>query len=259
MIPGPIAALYESVARQQALFSRILPLRLQRFAIDYYLLYRILDTVEDTGRTDLLDLIGEDFISGLGEAASLLAERVDIPLKYKNLCGEWPAILDFHLSFAEESRMHIEITGMKMARGMRQFIGKPLTSITDLQDYCYYVAGIVGELSDEFFGSRGGVHLGIYLQLVNILRDYRGDVAGGRRYPPVSEVVALARTKEKAIERYLESQVRGEIRSYCDALYRVAKLHFDAYEKGMKPSAAKIFARLPLKLKMEFVRYKIIR
>jgi phytoene synthase len=64
-----------------------------------------------------------------------------------------------------------------------------------LRGYCYNVASIVGLISIEIFGYRGGetarshaADLGIALQLTNILRDILEDAARGRIYIPAEEM-----------------------------------------------------------------------
>lgn len=61
----------------------------------------------------------------------------------------------------------------------------------ELEAYCYRVASVVGLLSIEIFGYRNPVcreyarHLGLALQLTNILRDVRVDAGRGRIYLPL--------------------------------------------------------------------------
>jgi farnesyl-diphosphate farnesyltransferase len=88
--------------------------------------------------------------------------------------------------------------------------GLSLRSIEELKDYCYVVAGLVGEmLTDLFVLGRPSLDeaapflraraatFGEALQLVNILKDADADGAEGRRYLPEGvprgEVFALAR------------------------------------------------------------------
>ena len=66
----------------------------------------------------------------------------------------------------------------------------------ELKRYCYLVASIVGLISIEIFGYRGGeearrraADLGIALQLTNILRDVQEDLQRGRIYLPEEELV----------------------------------------------------------------------
>jgi farnesyl-diphosphate farnesyltransferase len=85
-----------------------------------------------------------------------------------------------------------------------------LTSIEELRDYCFVVAGLVGEmLTDLFllgqpslegaapFLRERAATFGEALQLVNILKDADADGAEGRRYLPEGvprgDVFALAR------------------------------------------------------------------
>ena len=64
-----------------------------------------------------------------------------------------------------------------------------------LRDYCYNVASVVGLITIEIFGYRGGetarahaADLGIALQLTNILRDLQEDGERGRIYIPSEEM-----------------------------------------------------------------------
>ena len=65
----------------------------------------------------------------------------------------------------------------------------------DLKRYCYLVASVVGLISIEIFGYKGGeearghaANLGIALQLTNILRDVQEDLQRGRVYLPEDEL-----------------------------------------------------------------------
>lgn len=63
-----------------------------------------------------------------------------------------------------------------------------------LEEYCYYVASVVGLLMCPVFGLRGrealpqAVDMGIAMQLTNILRDVREDLEKDRIYLPASEL-----------------------------------------------------------------------
>lgn len=69
-------------------------------------------------------------------------------------------------------------------------------TFADVRRYCEKVAGTVGRLLVEIFGyrdpdaSRLAVDMGIALQLTNILRDLREDVARGRIYLPRQDLAA---------------------------------------------------------------------
>ena len=89
----------------------------------------------------------------------------------------------------------------------------------ELRDYCYVVAGIVGEMLTELFVldrpdleavapdlRRDAPKFGEALQLVNILKDAASDSSQGRRYLPEgverAEVFALARQDLATAGRY---------------------------------------------------------
>lgn len=65
-----------------------------------------------------------------------------------------------------------------------------------LRSYCYKVASTVGLICVEIFGYENPAtrhyaeELGLALQLTNILRDVRGDLARGRLYIPLDELAA---------------------------------------------------------------------
>jgi phytoene synthase len=68
-------------------------------------------------------------------------------------------------------------------------------SFEELKRYCYLVASVVGLISIEIFGYRGGeqareyaADLGIALQLTNILRDVQEDLQRDRIYLPQEEM-----------------------------------------------------------------------
>jgi farnesyl-diphosphate farnesyltransferase len=100
--------------------------------------------------------------------------------------------------------------------------GLVLKSLDDLREYCYTVAGIVGELlTDLFLLEESSLQaaapvlrpraraFGEALQLVNILKDSDEDAAEGRRYLPAgvprADVFALARRDLGAAGEYIEA------------------------------------------------------
>lgn len=101
-----------------------------------------------------------------------------------------------------------------------------LVDVTDLRDYCYVVAGIVGEMLTELFvlgAPRLGpsapflreraATFGEALQLVNILKDVAYDREEGRRFLPAAvgraEVFALARRDLDAATEYVHEIQRA--------------------------------------------------
>ncbi len=78
-----------------------------------------------------------------------------------------------------------------------------IATLADLERYCHGVAGVVGLLSCEIFGSvRPGdpqvpqlaVRLGFAMQLTNVLRDLREDAERGRCYLPADDLLRFGCT-----------------------------------------------------------------
>jgi phytoene synthase len=81
------------------------------------------------------------------------------------------------------------IDGMEMDLNWHSY-----QSFADLREYCYRVASAVGLICVEIFGYESprtreyAVNLGLALQLTNILRDLKEDVARGRIYIPLEDL-----------------------------------------------------------------------
>ena len=98
---------------------------------------------------------------------------------------------------------------------------------TELEQYCYRVASVVGLLSIEIFGYRNSAcrqyadYLGKALQLTNILRDVRSDAERGRIYLPLEVLERFGVTEEEILRfqysdrfRDLATSVAGHARGY---------------------------------------------
>jgi len=81
-------------------------------------------------------------------------------------------------------------------------------TFAELSEYCYRVASAVGLVSIEIFGYKNvrcrdyAYHLGLALQLTNIIRDVGSDLAnGGRIYLPLDEMARFNYSEEELIQR----------------------------------------------------------
>src|SRR6185503_10173038 len=89
------------------------------------------------------------------------------------------------------------IDGMEMDLKWRSY-----QSFADLREYCYRVASAVGLICIEIFGYESprtreyAVNLGLALQLTNILRDLKEDVARGRIYIPLEDLERYGYSQE---------------------------------------------------------------
>src|SRR5262245_52514714 len=227
MKTASLEALLEQTSRNFALAIPALPEPTRREVMIAYLLFRIADTFEDAAHWPPDDRIAAlaDF-NGLLRAysrqdaerlsKSWVARRVAHHAGYQELMGEVPFVFDSFFALSPGAIPPIREHVMRSADGMASIVARTrggeltLHSVRELQDYCYIVAGIVGEMLTELFlldrPALSGIApflreraatFGEALQLVNILKDSAVDAEEGRRYLPAevpkSEVFRLAR------------------------------------------------------------------
>jgi farnesyl-diphosphate farnesyltransferase len=200
-----------------------------------YLLFRIVDTFEDATRwpPDRRMAAIRDFLPLLEKPDPARARRFaqrcasDPPVDhagYMELLSEIPFVLACLHALPAPSRDILRVHVRQSAEGMIEVVARSgadrvlrLGSIPELRDYCYVVAGIVGEMLTELFLLNHQVApardflrarsrlFGEALQLVNILKDAEVDEREGRIYlPPAqqAEVISLAREDLRAATEY---------------------------------------------------------
>ncbi len=219
--------LLEKTSRTFALSIPVLPEPTRREVMVAYLLFRIADTFEDASHWPPDARIGAiaDFNVLLCAcdrpraerlATDWVAREVAHHAGYRELMTETPFVLDAFFALSPGAIPPIREHVVRSAEGMASIVARTrggqltLHSVRELQEYCYIVAGIVGEMLTELFLLDRPVLSGIAaylreraatfgeaLQLVNILKDSAADAEEGRRYlpadVPISEVFALAR------------------------------------------------------------------
>lgn len=231
-------------SRTFALAIPLLPEPTCREVTIAYLLFRIADTFEDAtawtpeAKVQALADLERVLEPGQSDEVRRLAARwcAAPPLDhegYLELLEETPAVLEalWALEPAAQAviRRHLRRTIQGMARyAHRVGQGKhlQLETIDELSDYCYIVAGIVGEMltelfvldwdalaSDEAYLMKRARCFGEGLQLTNILKDSEGDATEGRRYLPAGvareRVFQLAREDLERAEEYVHAVQRA--------------------------------------------------
>ena len=89
----------------------------------------------------------------------------------------------------EHGHLDAVIRGCRVDLEQNRFIDFPA-----LSSYCHLVAGVVGEVACNIFGRQSAQtvqyahHLGLAMQLTNIIRDVGDDARRGRIYLPISEL-----------------------------------------------------------------------
>ena len=201
----------EAVSRTFALTIPQLPAALCRVVSNAYLLCRIVDTIEDepalTGarknyfceqflRTLNVPRNAETFSRQL--CASLSSQT---PPAEHELIRNVPRVVRITRSFSEPQREALQRCVSTMAKGMGQFQlrgeKQGLQSLEDLDQYCYYVAGVVGQMLTNLFCLHSpeiaqnrkslmalAVSFGQGLQMTNILKDVWEDYQRGACWLP---------------------------------------------------------------------------
>lgn len=199
------------VSRTFALTIPQLPEPLRVAVTNAYLLCRIADTIEDEPNLSPAETLAflERFkavVAGRGNAAQLAAE-VEKRLSERTLATERDLIvnmvrvLNVTASLSVPQRAAIQRCVDLMCYGMPRFQStasiRGLSRRADLDEYCYYVAGVVGEMLTELFCEysagaarnraamqRLAVSFAQGLQMTNILKDVWEDRSRGACWLP---------------------------------------------------------------------------
>lgn len=235
-----MADLTDLLVRTSRTFALAIPLLPEPLATEVtvaYLLFRIADTFEDATHwpreARLAELERFDALLATGERASVpaLAEQwvKARPVEhegYLDLLRDTPAVLAALDGFRPAAREAIVRHTRRTTQGMAEVVRRAdekanlrLGTLEQLREYCYIVAGIVGEMLTDLFllepalaPAEGtlrehAVAFGEALQLVNILKDAADDARDGRVYVPAElprpQVLALAREDLARAQTYV--------------------------------------------------------
>ena len=203
-----------------------------------YLLFRVLDTVEDAPFPDKLlqqrqFATFRRFLRKLPERADLEAFRDGFA---KVTDGERRLLDDAHALFEDAHGLPEPARGVilgsldRMAQGMAEYALRPsplrLVDLEDVTRYCCFVAGLVGEMLTRLWALGGGTppsmvsayRFGLFLQKVNILKDQAEDEASGRFFvPDRRELLASLDADARGALSYLTSLPESErgYRTFC--------------------------------------------
>jgi phytoene synthase len=128
------------------------------------------------------------------------------------------------------------IDGVEMDVGQRRY-----ATFDELHQYCLRVASAVGLICLEIFGYQNprareyGQHLGVALQLTNIVRDVGVDAAHGRLYLPLEDLRRFGVTEADVAAGRLDAGMRGLLRFQCDR----ARSFYDKAHAALPPEDAR--------------------
>ena len=190
-------ATLSKVSRSFSVVIQQLPTELRDAVCVFYLVLRGLDTIEDdTGvpprvRRELL-LNFHNFhydpqwqLHAVGDSddyRALLENYSLVTSAFRKLSPKYQEVI---LSICES-----------MGQGMVQFLDKEIETTADYDQYCHYVAGLVGIGLSQLFVQSGLEHrsiglnrtlansMGLFLQKTNIIRDYHEDILCKRTFWP---------------------------------------------------------------------------
>ncbi len=245
-----------AVSRSFALCIQKLPKGLDERMMAAYLILRVIDTIEDSAAAVAVKREAFDRLCGLLadegpvnrlNAATLrdfLLANIDYSYE-KVLLENLQSLLEVFHSFTPAEKEAILNCAREMAEGMLKFQGKRIGSLAVQEEYCYYVAGIVGYLNTRLFHLSGHIphppdgrfmelakNFGIALQKVNILRDVAYDVPQKRYWWPEDllareglawETLCLPENRERAM-RVLAAVVSDVFPYLQDALTYTMRL-----------------------------------
>lgn len=175
------------VSRSFAIVIQQLPHELQDAVCIFYLVLRALDTVED-------DMSIPDELKC--PELEIFWKKI-YHKKYKYPCGEkhykvlmeeYPKVTTVFLGLKTEYQDVIADITRRMGLGMSNFIKREVVTLDDWDEYCHYVAGLVGiglsnlwassMLEDTRFAEMEDLSnsMGLFLQKTNIIRDYLEDI-----------------------------------------------------------------------------------
>lgn len=235
----------DRVSRSFAFCIAQLPAPLREWIGLSYLLCRTLDTIEDAawpaGERQLEAF--RDFDRALTASGNenildpLIADvSVSVPASERLLLQDAPALFSDLQSLPAPVREILRELISVMSAGMQHFTKRKagadlrLTTLAEVNQYCFFVAGVVGELlakllaqvEPRFELSQTNVlrahHFGLFLQKVNLLKDQVGDEKDGRHLIPSRELVenSASENANSALEFLLDlPKAQVEFRRFC--------------------------------------------
>ncbi len=247
-------AMLPKVSRTFAICIRLLPDDLEHAVLVAYLLCRVADTIEDSPflaqheKVRLLCAFGHS-LDPDGSGAGLLRDTFRSSTSDEELLArEADTVLaEFHrLPSGQQDAVRPWIK--EMCSGMAEFTGRTsiasehasIVTVDDLERYCYYVAGTVGQLLTELFRQHRplptteqyqrmkslATSFGLGLQLTNIIKDVADDRRRGQSFLPQQmcreagispdDIQDTAHVAES--RRVLQSLIQKARDHLCDAL-----------------------------------------
>lgn len=187
----------KKVSRSFAVVIQQLPDDLKDPVCLFYLILRGLDTIEDD--MNIENGVKKEMLLSFADRINneeFVLENVGDTQDYRDLMLYFDKVIREYQKLGNEYKEVITEITKEMAIGMNKYAHKNVESYDDWNDYCYYVAGLVGiglsklfiasklETSAKLFSNELSNEMGLFLQKTNIIRDFAEDLEMGRIFWP---------------------------------------------------------------------------
>ena len=206
-------AILGSVSRTFALTIPLLPPSIEKVVGNTYLLCRIVDTIEDAAdlsaqSKQALSALFLDAVLEKAPVETFVAPCLNALKNYSNqdeldLISHTPTVLRILHTCSTQDQAAVSRCVSIMSEGMSLFHGRQnqagLQDLAEFEQYCYVVAGVVGELLTTIFSNHSqtfkekmaghenlAIAFGQALQMTNILKDSPEDKARGVSWKPIN-------------------------------------------------------------------------
>jgi farnesyl-diphosphate farnesyltransferase len=246
-----------SVSRTFALTIPLLPPAIEKVVGNTYLLCRIVDTIEDAAdlSPSTKQALSKLFLDAVLEKApvdSFVTPCLEALKNYSNqdeldLIIHTPTVLRILHTCSVSDQAAVSRCVSIMSNGMSHFHGKQnelgLKDLQEFEEYCYVVAGVVGELLTTIFSNHSpefaknirkhedlSIAFGQALQMTNILKDSPEDRARGVSWKPANisqtELLCIAYQKLEDSLCYIQLIPQQDIgmRQFCFLAFGLAAM-----------------------------------
>jgi len=195
------------VSRSFALCIPELPRITRDIVCVSYNICRIVDAIEDSKEKDVnikreqinlfRDILLEGRVTDLEGFIEPVAQKA--PNEYEgDLIENIDKIIRPFSSFPDDIKNSVRKWILEMSDGMKKYLDKKVETFNDQNEYCFFVAGTVGNMLTEIYLHRKHINpdeymkmlnlapnFGLGLQKTNIIKNVKEDFEEGRRYWPL--------------------------------------------------------------------------
>ncbi len=240
----------KSVSRSFALTIPMIEESIRTPILMGYLEARVLDSFEDEYQNNIskskragnLDLVfsvlkepdNKQAETKVKKITRTAADYISNP-NYLDLVQNFDKIIKIHRTLKLAERNILLNWFNKTVQGMKKFLGRKIANFKELDEYCYYVGGTIGGfLTDLLIKNTRKINakqkqtlksfyadFGIFLQKVNIIRDFREDILKNKRiFWPQQAFAGYALTPQKLLDKKYEVQALSLLDQMLDSAHK---------------------------------------